>query len=110
MNPFKFLIGDENVQQPLAYRMRPTSIEEVVGQQHLVGEGKIINRMVKAKMLSSMILYGPPGTGKTSIASAIAGSTKYAFRKLNAATDSKKRSANRRRRGQDERYRHPTTG
>jgi len=78
------------LQQPLAYRMRPTTIEEVVGQQQLVGEGKIINRMVKAKMLSSMILYGPPGTGKTSIASAIAGSTKYAFRKLNAATDSKK--------------------
>lgn len=78
------------MQQPLAYRMRPTTIEEVVGQQQLVGEGKIINRMVKAKMLSSMILYGPPGTGKTSIASAIAGSTKYAFRKLNAATDSKK--------------------
>ncbi|MCM0583450.1 replication-associated recombination protein A [Weissella diestrammenae] len=77
-------------QQPLAYRMRPRSIEEIVGQQHLVGEGKIINRMVKAKMLSSMILYGPPGTGKTSIASAIAGSTQYAFRMLNAATDSKK--------------------
>ncbi|MDR3189604.1 MAG: replication-associated recombination protein A [Lactobacillaceae bacterium] len=76
--------------QPLAYRMRPRTIEEVVGQQHLVGEGKIINRMVQAKMLSSMILYGPPGTGKTSIASAIAGSTKYAFRILNAATDSKK--------------------
>lgn len=78
------------MQQPLAYRMRPTKLEEVVGQQHLVGPGKIINRMVNAKMLSSMILYGPPGTGKTSIASAIAGSTKYAFRTLNAATDSKK--------------------
>ena len=76
--------------QPLAYRMRPRNLDEVVGQQHLVGPGKIINRMVKAKMLSSMILYGPPGTGKTSIASAIAGSTKYAFRMLNAATDSKK--------------------
>ena len=76
--------------EPLAYRMRPRSIEEVVGQQHLVGPGKIIWRMVQAKMLSSMILYGPPGTGKTSIASAIAGSTKYAFRKLNAATDTKK--------------------
>lgn len=76
--------------QPLAYRMRPQTIDEVVGQQHLVGKGKIIWRMVKAKLLSSMILYGPPGTGKTSIASAIAGSTKYAFRKLNAATDSKK--------------------
>ncbi|WP_270628195.1 replication-associated recombination protein A [Limosilactobacillus mucosae] len=70
--------------------MRPRNLNEVVGQQHLVGPGKIINRMVKAKMLSSMILYGPPGTGKTSIASAIAGSTKYAFRMLNAATDSKK--------------------
>lgn len=78
------------MQQPLAYRMRPTKLEEIVGQQHLVGPGKIINRMVSAKMLSSMILYGPPGTGKTSIASAIAGSTKYAFRTLNAATDSKK--------------------
>ncbi|CAM3026954.1 replication-associated recombination protein A [Lactiplantibacillus plajomi] len=78
------------MQQPLAYRMRPKTIEDVVGQQQLVGPGKIIARMVKAKRLSSMILYGPPGTGKTSIASAIAGSTKYAFRMLNAATDSKK--------------------
>lgn len=78
------------MQQPLAYRMRPKTIEDVVGQQQLVAPGKIIARMVKAKRLSSMILYGPPGTGKTSIASAIAGSTKYAFRMLNAATDSKK--------------------
>ncbi|MDR0921279.1 MAG: replication-associated recombination protein A [Lactobacillales bacterium] len=78
------------MQQPLAYRMRPRNLEEVVGQQHLVGSGKIIRRMVDAKMLSSMILYGPPGTGKTSIASAIAGSTQYAFRMLNAATDTKK--------------------
>jgi putative ATPase len=70
--------------------MRPTTIDDIVGQQHLVGEGKIIWRMVEAKRLSSMILYGPPGIGKTSIASAIAGSTKYAFRMLNAATDSKK--------------------
>lgn len=70
--------------------MRPRTLSEVVGQQHLVGPNKIISRMVKAKMLSSLILYGPPGTGKTSIASAIAGSTKYAFRKLNAATDTKK--------------------
>lgn len=76
--------------KPLAYRMRPKTIDDVVGQTHLVGEGKIIRRMVDAKQLSSMILYGPPGTGKTSIASAIAGSTHYAFRMLNAATDSKK--------------------
>lgn len=78
------------MQQPLAYRMRPINIEDVLGQEHLVGPGKIIRRMVDAKRLASMILYGPPGTGKTSIASAIAGSTKYAFRILNAATDSKK--------------------
>lgn len=76
--------------QPLAFRMRPTTIDQIVGQTHLVGEGKIIRRMVESKMLSSMILYGPPGIGKTSIASAIAGSTQYAFRTLNAATDSKK--------------------
>ena len=78
------------MQQPLAYRMRPRNLDEVVGQQQLVGNGKIIRRMVDARMLSSMILYGPPGTGKTSIASAIAGSTNYAFRVLNAATDTKK--------------------
>ena len=76
--------------QPLAFRMRPTCLEEVVGQQHLVAPGKIIARMIAAKQLSSMILYGPPGIGKTSIASAIAGTTKYAFRTLNAATDTKK--------------------
>ncbi|AZP05137.1 replication-associated recombination protein A [Jeotgalibaca ciconiae] len=78
------------MKKPLAYRMRPTNIDEVVGQQHLVGPNKIIRRMVEAHMLSSMILYGPPGTGKTSIASAISGSTNSAFRHLNAATDSKK--------------------
>ncbi|PLR93756.1 recombinase RarA [Bacillus sp. T33-2] len=77
-------------EKPLAFRMRPRTIDEIVGQQHLVGEGKIINRMVKARQLSSMILYGPPGIGKTSIASAIAGSTKYAFRTLNAVTNNKK--------------------
>jgi putative ATPase len=77
-------------QKPLAFRMRPRTIEEVVGQQHLVADDKIIARMVKAKQLTSMILYGPPGIGKTSIASAIAGSTKYAFRTLNAVTSNKK--------------------
>ncbi|WP_223702841.1 replication-associated recombination protein A [Sutcliffiella deserti] len=76
--------------KPLAYRMRPRTIEEMVGQEHLVGEGKIIQRMVKAKHLSSMILYGPPGIGKTSIATAIAGSTQYAFRSLNAVVHNKK--------------------
>lgn len=77
---------------PLAFRMRPKTIDEIVGQQHLVGQNKIIYRMVKAKRLTSMILYGPPGIGKTSIASAIAGSTEFAFRQLNAAIDGKKKN------------------
>ncbi|WP_079516451.1 replication-associated recombination protein A [Rossellomorea marisflavi] len=76
--------------KPLAFKMRPRTIDEILGQQHLVGEGKIIDRMVKAKQLSSMILYGPPGIGKTSIASAIAGSTQYRFKTLNAVTNNKK--------------------
>ena len=75
----------------LALRMRPKTIDQVIGQQHLVGEGKIIRRMVEANMLSSMILYGPPGIGKTSIASAIAGTSQFAFRTFNATTDTKKR-------------------
>ncbi len=75
----------------LALRMRPKTIDQVIGQAHLVGPGKIIRRMVEANRLTSMILYGPPGIGKTSIASAIAGTTKYAFRTFNATTDSKKR-------------------
>src|SRR6476660_2934297 len=86
-----FFLERCNMQQkPLAFRMRPRTIEEVVGQEHLVAEDKIISRMVKAKQLTSMILYGPPGIGKTSIASAIAGSTRYAFRTLNAVTNNKK--------------------
>ena len=76
----------------LALRMRPQTIDQVIGQQHLVGEGKIIRRMVEANRLSSMILYGPPGIGKTSIASAIAGTTKYAFRTFNATVDAYKKS------------------
>ncbi|WP_448011757.1 replication-associated recombination protein A [Bacillus altitudinis] len=76
--------------KPLAYRMRPSHIGDIIGQEHLVGEGQIIRRMVEAKHLSSMILYGPPGIGKTSIATAIAGSTSIAFRTLNAVIHTKK--------------------
>ncbi|PTH71366.1 replication-associated recombination protein A, partial [Staphylococcus agnetis] len=76
--------------EPLASRMRPKTIDDVIGQSHLVGPNGIIRRMVNAKRLSSMIFYGPPGIGKTSIAQAIAGSTAYKFRQLNAVTHTKK--------------------
>lgn len=70
--------------------MRPNTIDDIIGQAHLVGPRGIIRRMVEAKRLSSMILYGPPGIGKTSIAQAIAGSTNVKFRQLNAVTNTKK--------------------
>ena len=73
----------------LARRLRPRSIDDIIGQRHLVGEGMIIRRMVETKLLSSMILYGPPGIGKTSIASAIAGTADMAFRTFNATSDKK---------------------
>lgn len=76
--------------EPLAFRMRPTNINEIIGQEHLVGEGKILNRMVKAKKLSSMILFGPPGTGKTSLATALGKSLGLTVKLLNAVTDKKK--------------------
>ena len=88
------------ITEPLASRMRPTNIDEIISQQHLVGPRGIIRRMVETKRLSSMIFYGPPGIGKTSIAKAISGSTDYKFRQLNAVTNSK-RYANGSRRSQN---------
>lgn len=76
--------------QPLAYRMRPKKIADIIGQQHLVGEGQLLKRMVDAGQLSSMILYGPPGIGKTSIAHAISGSTGTPAKMLNAVVNNKK--------------------
>lgn len=72
--------------KPLAYRMRPKSLEEFVGQEHIVGKDKLLYRTIKADRLSSLILWGPPGCGKTSLAKVISETTKYKFKKLNAVT------------------------
>lgn len=76
--------------QPLAYRLRPTHIGDIIGQQHLIGEGNMIRRMIDANRLSSMILYGPPGTGKTSMAMALSATLNLRYRVLNAVIDKKK--------------------
>lgn len=72
--------------EPLAYRMMPQTLQDFVGQEHIVGKGKLLNRMIQADKISSIILYGPPGTGKTSLARIIANTTKSVFRQLNAVT------------------------
>jgi len=72
--------------EPLAHRMRPRTLEEFVGQEEIVGNGKMLYRMIKADRISSVILYGPPGTGKTTLAMIIAESTKSNFQRLNAVT------------------------
>lgn len=68
-----------NAQAPMAERMRPRTLEEMVGQQHLIGEGKVLRRLIETDRLSSVIFWGPPGTGKTTLAQVIAGSTRSRF-------------------------------
>ena len=75
-----------DMSKPLAYRMRPKTLEEYVGQEHILGKDKILYRTIKADRLSSIILYGPPGCGKTSLARVISETTKYKFYKINAVT------------------------
>ncbi len=76
--------------KPLALKLAPKSIKDVVGQKHLLGEGKIISNLLKSKKLFSMILYGPPGVGKTSIANAIVNDLDVRYRFLNATINNKK--------------------
>ena len=76
--------------EPLAIKLRPKTIDDIVGQQHLVGDNKIIRNMVKNNHLSSMILFGKPGIGKTSIATAIVNELKLDYRMLNAVINNKK--------------------
>ena len=77
-------------ESPLASRLRPTTLDEVVGQQHIVGKGKLLYRAIKADKLSSIIFYGPPGTGKTTLAKVIANTTSAEFRQINATSAGKK--------------------
>jgi putative ATPase len=74
--------------KPLADKIRPTNLEEIVGQQHILGENKILNRIIKSKQIPNMIFYGPPGVGKTTVANIIASTTKKKFYKLNATNAS----------------------
>ncbi len=77
-------------ESPLASRLRPTTLEEVVGQQHIIGKDKLLYRAIKADKLSSIIFYGPPGTGKTTLAKVIANTTSAEFTQINATVAGKK--------------------
>ena len=75
---------------PLAARMRPRTLDEVVGQEHIIGKDKLLYRAIKADKISSIIFYGPPGTGKTTLAQVIAHTTKADFEQVNATIAGKK--------------------
>ena len=75
-----------NYNEPLAYRMKPKTLDDYVGQEHILGKDKILYRTIKADRLSSIILWGPPGCGKTSLAKVISNTTKYKFKRINAVS------------------------
>lgn len=77
-------------ESPLASRLRPTTLDEVVGQKHIVGKDKLLYRAIKADKLTSVIFYGPPGTGKTTLAKVIANTTSASFTQINATVAGKK--------------------
>ena len=77
-------------ESPLASRMRPVTLDEVVGQKHIIGKDKLLYRAIKADKLSSLIFYGPPGTGKTTLAKVIAHTTSAEFKQINATVAGKK--------------------
>ena len=91
MDLFEYMRTKEmKKESPLASRMRPTTLEEVVGQQHIIGKDKLLYRAIKADKFKSIIFYGPPGTGKTTLAKVIASTTKGEFTQLNATVSGKK--------------------
>lgn len=77
-------------ESPLASRMRPSTLDEVVGQEHIIGKDKMLYRAIKADKLRSVVFYGPPGTGKTTLAKVVANTTSASFEQLNATTSGKK--------------------
>ena len=77
---------DARRRQPLAARMRPRSLDEIAGQQHILGPGKLLRRAIEADRLDSLILYGPPGCGKTTLAEVIALSTRRDFQRVSGIT------------------------
>lgn len=81
---------EQEKEAPLASRMRPSTLDEVVGQQHIIGKDKLLYRAIQADKLSSVIFYGPPGTGKTTLAKVIANTTSAEFRQINATVAGKK--------------------
>ena len=91
MDLFDFM-RNENMEKdsPLASRLRPTTLDEVVGQEHIIGKDKLLYRAIKADKLSSIIFYGPPGTGKTTLAKVIANTTSAEFTQINATVAGKK--------------------
>ena len=80
----------KETESPLASRLRPTTLDEVVGQKHIIGKDKLLYRAIQADKLSSLIFYGPPGTGKTTLAKVIANTTSAAFLQINATSAGKK--------------------
>lgn len=91
MNIFDYMRGnDMEKEAPLAARMRPRTLDEVMGQEHIIGEDKLLYRAIKADKISSVIFYGPPGTGKTTLAKVIAGTTSAEFTQINATVAGKK--------------------
>ena len=91
MDLFEYMrAANQEKESPLAARMRPTTLDEVVGQQHIIGKDKLLYRAIKADKISSIIFYGPPGTGKTTLAKVIANTTSAEFTQLNATVAGKK--------------------
>ena len=91
MDLFEYMrTTNQEKESPLAARMRPRTLDEVVGQEHIIGKDKLLYRAIKADKISSIIFYGPPGTGKTTLAKVIAGTTSAEFTQINATVAGKK--------------------